>query len=141
MLKESPSGKTDVPKGKLTFWQKGFWSAGAMGDNVMANSHGYLAMQIYNVALGVNPVFLGLAMGIPRLIDAFTDPIMGNISDNMHSRFGRRRPFIFIGAILSALMFYFMWAPPKFLSSVGLGWYFLGVAILYYLAYTIFTVP
>ncbi len=139
--KESPPGKTDVPKGKLTFWQKGFWSMGAMGDNVMANSHGYLAMQIYNVALGVNPAFLGLAMGIPRLIDAITDPIMGNISDNMHSRFGRRRPFIFIGAILSGLMFYFMWAPPKFLSSTGLGWYFLMVAILYYLAYTVFTVP
>jgi len=141
VLKKSPTGKSDAPKGKLTFWQKGFWSMGAMGDNVMANSHGYLAMPIYNVALGVNPAFLGLAMGIPRLIDAFTDPIMGNISDNAYTRFGRRRPFIFIGAILSALMFYFMWAPPKFLSSNGLGWYFLGVAILYYLAYTVFTVP
>lgn len=128
-------------KGKLSFWQKGFWSIGATGDNVMANSHGYLAMQIYNIGLGVDPAFLGLAMGIPRLIDALTDPIMGNLSDNTHSRFGRRRPYIFIGAILSAIMFYFMWAPPKFLSSVGLGWYFLVIAILYYIAYTIFTVP
>jgi len=133
--------KSPAPKGKLTFFQKGFWSMGAMGNNIMANSHGYLALQIYNIALGVNPAFLGLAMGIPRIIDAFTDPIMGNISDNTYTRWGRRRPFIFVGAILSALIFFFMWAPPTFLTSNGLGWYFLVMAILYYLAFTIFTVP
>ena len=60
--KNQSKSKSDRPKGARTFWQKGFWSVGAMGDNVMANSHGYLAMQIYNVALGVNPAFLGLAM-------------------------------------------------------------------------------
>jgi Na+/melibiose symporter-like transporter len=128
-------------KGKLSFWKKSFWASGAGASTIMANSHGYLAMPIYQIALGLDPVLLGIAMGVPRFVDAITDPIMGYISDNTHSRFGRRRPYIFIGGILSALMFFFMWSPPTFLGTGGIALYFLLISILYYIAYTIFFIP
>jgi Na+/melibiose symporter-like transporter len=131
-----------VPKrGKLSFLQKTSWALGSGASTIMANSHGYLAMPIYQIALGVDPILLGMAMGIPRLIDALTDPIMGYISDNTRSRFGRRRPYILIGAILSAILFFFMWSPPSFLGTDSIALYFLLISILYYVAYTVFVIP
>ena len=60
----------------------------------LVNTINMLAMPIYSIALGVSPALVGLATAIPRLLDAFADPIMGNISDNARTRWGRRRPFI-----------------------------------------------
>jgi GPH family glycoside/pentoside/hexuronide:cation symporter len=125
-----------VPRSK-----KLFWSMGAFSDTYMANAVSYLAMPIYQVGLGLDPRWLGLAMGIPRLWDAFSDPLMGNISDNTKSKWGRRRPFIFLGAILSGLLFALLWFPPSFLGKTGLTVYFIVVCLLYYTAYTIYTVP
>jgi len=129
------------PSGKLTFGQKGFWATGSAASNILSNAHGYLAMPIYQIALGLDPAILGLAMGIPRLVDAITDPIMGHISDNTHSRFGRRRPYILIGGILSAILFALMWMPPVALGTTWIAVYFLLISILYYIAYTIFAIP
>jgi Na+/melibiose symporter-like transporter len=126
---------------KLSFWQKSFWGIGSGANNIMANAHNYLAMPIYQVALGLDPVILGFAMGFSRLVDAFTDPIIGHISDNTRSRFGRRRPFIFIGAILSALFFMLMWMPPIFIGTGGLAFYFLVISVLYYFSFAVFTIP
>lgn len=107
----------------------------------MTNALNYLAFPIYNMGLGVDPRFLGWALGLPRIWDALSDPLMGNISDNTHSRWGRRRPYILIGAILCALIFGLIWSPPTGLSPMAIGWYFMGMTFLYYTAYTIFAVP
>ena len=107
----------------------------------MANAFSYLAFPIYNVALKVDPAFLGWAMGIPRIWDALADVFVGNTSDNARTRWGRRRPFIFVGALLSGLFFALMWMPPASSGVKVIGWYFLGMSILYYSAYAVFTVP
>ena len=107
----------------------------------MTNALNYLAFPIYNMGLGVDPRLLGWALGLPRIWDAISDPLMGNISDNTHSRWGRRRPYIFIGAILCAIMFVLIWSPPVSWSVTAIGWYFMGLVFLYYTAYTIFMVP
>ncbi len=58
---------------------------------------------VYNVFLGLSPTQVSLGMGTARLTDAFTDPLFGWLSDNTRSRWGRRRPFIVFGSILSGL--------------------------------------
>ena len=63
---------------------------------------------VLNLGLGMNPVLVGLVGTIPRLLDAFTDPLIGYISDNTRTRYGRRRPFIFFGALISGLLFALM---------------------------------
>ncbi len=80
-------------------------------------------------------------MTIPRIWDAITDPVMGAISDNFSSRFGRRRPFVFVGGILTAVAFAAIWWIPRGLGEQGTFFAFLGMLLLYYTAFTIFVVP
>ena len=126
---------------KLTRSKKSAWSIGSITDVYMTNALNYLAFPIFNMGLGVDPRMLGWALGLPRIWDAISDPLMGNISDNIRTRFGRRRPFILIGAILCAVMFALLWSPPSGWSPTAIGWWFMGMVFLYYTAYTIYAVP
>lgn len=63
-------------------------------------------------ALGIEPWLAGTVLLIPRLWDAFTDPLMGAISDRTRSRMGRRRPYLLAGALLlSASVLAIFFAP------------------------------
>ena len=126
---------------KLSPSKKSAWAVGSIADVYMTNALMYLAFPIYNMGLGVSPLMLGWALGLPRLWDAISDPLMGNISDNTHTRFGRRRPFILVGAVLCAVMFALVWSPPTSWSTTAIGWYFMAMVFLYYTAYTVFMVP
>jgi len=100
-----------------------------------------LALPIYNVLLGVSPSAMGLVLALGRLVDAFTDPFVGNMSDRTVSRWGRRRPFIFVGAILVGMFFTAIWWFPRDLSPHAYLLYFIFVAALYYMALSAFSVP
>nr|WP_281398231.1 MFS transporter [Ruficoccus amylovorans] len=99
------------------------------------------AMPFFNMILGVNPALLGLALAIPRLWDAFTDPVMGRISDRFHSRYGRRRPFIFCGALLMGLSFGMIWMVPTGWSEGGIMTWFIITSLVFYTCFTVFSVP
>lgn len=100
-----------------------------------------LAIPVYQMTLQVNPVWLGAALALPRVWDAFTDPLMGHLSDRTRSRFGRRRPYIMLGAPLTAAAFAAIWLVPEGLSEVGkLGW-FLATSLLFYTCATVWAVP
>ena len=58
--------------------------------------------------LGVSTAWIGVALMIPRIWDGLIDPIVGRISDNCRLHFGRRKPFIFIGALVMGLLFGFI---------------------------------
>ncbi|WDE97687.1 MFS transporter [Lentisphaera profundi] len=126
---------------KLPVKTKSTWALGSIADVYMSNALNYLAFPIYNMGLGVDPRLLGWALGLPRIWDAISDPLMGNISDNTRSRWGRRRPYIFVGAILCSIIFALIWSPPTGWSPTHIGYYFIGMAFLYYTAYTVFMVP
>ncbi len=126
---------------KLSIGTKLCYSMGAFSDVIMANIIFQLSGPIYVQGLHVSPVMIGLAVSIPRLWDAFTDPIMGNISDNSKLKWGRRKPFMFIGALFAGLFCTAMWMPPANLAPNGLFFYFLAISILFFTAYTVFSVP
>ena len=70
---------------------KKFYGPGGFSENLAVNSVAQLVNPVFAIALGVSPALVGLAMALPRLVDAFTDPIMGSISDNWQGKWGRKR--------------------------------------------------
>jgi GPH family glycoside/pentoside/hexuronide:cation symporter len=84
---------------------------------------------------------LALAIALARAFDALTDPLVGWLSDATRSRWGRRRPYLALGAPLLGASFLGLFAPPESLSTAGATWWF-GVAFLaYFVCQTIFIVP
>ncbi|KAA3658750.1 MAG: MFS transporter [Calditrichaeota bacterium] len=120
--------------------QKFAYGLGAIVNNLLGGAIGFMSI-VLNVGLGINPALVGTLQAIPRLTDALTDPVMGYISDHTRSRFGRRRPYIFIGAILVGLTFALMWQLPEGHSEMFYFWFFLAGSILFYLFYTVFATP
>jgi len=92
--------------------------------------------------LGLGAALMGLAMMLGRVIDAFSDPLMGYLSDRTKSRWGRRRPYIFFGSIPLAIFFVLMFTKPVWIESqTGL---FIWVTVIYFLmttAYTVVNIP
>ena len=132
---ETPAEERVSLKNKIGF------GTGAVAECIMGNSIGQMANYVLNIGLGVRPELVGMLLSLPRIWDAFTDPVVGSWSDNFRSRWGRRRPFVFAGALLSALIFSAMWFLPRGWSEMQYFWYFLVMSLLYYTAYTIWVVP
>jgi len=100
-----------------------------------------MAIPVYQMMLGVSPTLLGIALTIPRLWDAFLDPVVGNFSDNFRSRWGRRRPFIVLGAIAMGLTYGLIWmVSPEWSHGTQIT-YFIVTALLFYTSYAVFSVP
>lgn len=68
-------------------------------ENGIANQFFAILQSLMVVAMRINPLILGVILSIKTFWDAVTDPIMAQITDNFKSRWGRRRPFIFVGGI------------------------------------------
>jgi GPH family glycoside/pentoside/hexuronide:cation symporter len=129
-----------APQDRIPFHLKVIYGLGAVVNNLLAGAIGGM-MIVLNLGLGMNPALVGLLGAIPRLTDALTDPLMGFISDNTRSRWGRRRPYIFVGAIAVGIIFALLWQLPSGKSEAYDFGYFLGGSILFYLAYTMFATP
>lgn len=117
----------------------------AFGLGMLANQLFPAVLGIFIVILVENLGFPGWMLGViyfvPKLFDAITDPIMGFITDNTKSKWGRRRQYVFIGAILTGLSFAFMWQLYSDASVTFNFTYFLLWSLVYYLGITIFSVP
>ena len=85
--------------------------------------------------------WIALVKAISRAFDAMTDAVMGWVTDRTRSRFGRRRPYMAVGAPAAALAFVALFAPPAQLSPEAAGLWLLACYVLYYLFHTIYLIP
>lgn len=129
-----------APEDKISFLQKLIYGLGALVNNLLGAAIGGMVI-VLNLGLGMNPALVGLVSALPRLTDAITDPLMGYISDNTRSRWGRRRPYIFCGAIAAGIVFALLWQLPTGQSETFYFWFFLIGSLIFYLAYTVFATP
>jgi GPH family glycoside/pentoside/hexuronide:cation symporter len=129
-----------APEDRIPFHLKLVYGLGAFVNNLLAAAIGGMVI-VLNLGLGMNPALVGLLGALPRLTDALTDPLMGYISDNTRSRWGRRRPYIFVGAILVGIIYALLWQLPADRSESFYFWYFLSGSLIFYLAYTMFATP
>jgi len=129
-----------APQDRIPFPQKVVYGFGAFVNNMLADAIGRMVI-VLNLGLGMNPALAGLVAALPRLTDALTDPAMGFISDKTRSRWGRRRPYIFVGAIAAGVTFALLWQLPIGKTEMYYFGYFLVGSFLFYLAYTVFVTP
>jgi GPH family glycoside/pentoside/hexuronide:cation symporter len=127
-------------KDKVPIGQKAAFGAGHLVLNLLPGALG-IFMFFLLTAFGMDPVLAGLLGGLPRIFDAITDPIMGFISDNTVSKWGRRRPYIFVGAILSGVLFAVLWQLDAANSQNYNFWYFLIFSLLFLVGNTMFATP
>ncbi|MEE4178368.1 MAG: MFS transporter [Bacteroides sp.] len=127
-------------KDRVPLGQKAAFGAGHLVNNLLPGSLG-IFMFFLLTAFGMDPFLAGLLGGLPRFFDAITDPIMGYISDNTKSRFGRRKPYIFFGAILSGVLFAVLWQLNPDNSQMYNFWYFLILSMVYLIGNTMFSTP
>ncbi len=125
---------------RISIGQKTAYGFGMLANQLFAAALGVF-MVVLVVGLGMDPLLAGLLGALPRLFDALTDPVMGYISDHTYSKWGRRRPYIFIGAIITGLSFIIMWQINPENSHVYTFWYFLLWSLVFYFGYTIFATP
>lgn len=85
--------------------------------------------------------FIAIVKAVARAMDAITDPLMGWLSDRTRSRWGRRRPWIAVGAPLAAIAFYAMFTPPEQFSGIQAAFWFATTYTLYYVFHTIYIIP
>jgi GPH family glycoside/pentoside/hexuronide:cation symporter len=120
--------------------QKIAFGIGMLGNQMFPAALGiFMVVLIQN--LGFNPLLYSVIAFVPRLVDAITDPLMGFISDNTKSTWGKRRQYVFIGGIITGLSFIAMWQLYSANGIVFNFWYFLSLSLAFYLGITIFSIP
>ncbi len=129
-----------APADRIPFPLKLVYGLGAFVNNTLAAAIGGMII-VLNLGLGLSPALVGLLGALPRLTDALTDPLMGYISDHTRSRWGRRRPYIFVGAISAGIIYALLWQLPADQSTAFYFTYFLVGSLIFYLAYTIYATP
>ena len=100
-----------APADRVSFPHKVVYGIGGFVNNLLAQGIGNM-MAVLTLALGMDFRAVGLLGGLPRFFDALTDPLVGFVSDRTRTRWGRRRPFLFVGAISAGVIFLLLWQMP-----------------------------
>lgn len=134
------SHRTD-PGDRIPIAQKIAFGLGMATPIAFVNSVAQLTNLIFNIGLGVSPIYLGIAQMVPRLWDAITDPLAGYVSDNTRSRWGRRRPYIFLGGVATGIFYAAIWYVSPGQSQWIILLNYLIATIIFYTAVTLYSVP
>ncbi|MDD5432962.1 MAG: MFS transporter, partial [Candidatus Omnitrophica bacterium] len=135
-----PEHHVTAQKDRIPFFQKVVYGIGSLVNQMQAAAIGSLVI-VLNLGLGMNPALVGLIGAIPRLIDAFSDPLIGYSSDNTRTRWGRRKPWIFFGAIFSGVLFALMFQLYKGHTQGFYFWYFLIIQCFFVISFACYSIP
>jgi Na+/melibiose symporter-like transporter len=118
-----------------------FYGIGSIADGTKnAVFNGFLILY-YTTVLGLPGTMSGLAIFIAMCVDGISDPLVGSVSDNFRSKWGRRHPFMYAAAVPMGLSFYGLFAPPEGLTEFGLFVWLTSFSIGVRLFLTLYMVP
>ena len=125
----------------LPFKTKFGWGIGTLTVSLMFQANGLLLLVYLTDFVNMNATTAGLLIGLSKIYDALTDPVMGRISDRTKSSWGKRRPYVLLGTIMCALSFILLFNLALFSDSQNIILITLFALILNATGYTIFNVP
>jgi len=120
---------------KLPLRTKLLFSTGDLSISIPLAILMFFQLYFLTDVAGVRPLLAGLAVGLPRIWDAVNDPLIGQYSDRIRTRWGRRRVFLLFGAVPLGLSFMLMWVVPPF-GQIGMAVYYAIVFIMFDTAFT-----
>lgn len=116
------------------------FSVGTVGVSIMLNAVTSFYPAFMSTVLGQSPEIAGYLLMISKLADAVIDVVVGSMSDNARTRWGRRKPFLLAGALLSVVAFLMLFAPPVMGQGALMVW-MIAALLIYSTAYSLFNVP
>lgn len=125
----------------LSIGEKISYGLGAIGKDMVYMLSASYILYYYQDIMGVSAIAMGIILMAARVFDAFNDPIMGVIVAKTKTKYGKFRPWLFIGTLLNAIVLYFMFAAPPSLDGAGLVAYAAITYILWGVTYTMMDIP
>ncbi|MEK9823152.1 MAG: MFS transporter [Gammaproteobacteria bacterium] len=117
-----------------------YYGFGAVANGAKSNGFNYLLLFYYSQVIGLRADLVSLGILIALVFDAVSDPMVGYISDNFHSKLGRRHPFMYAAGLPVAVAYYFLWAPPAW-DENALFLYFVCMAVMIRTLITFYEIP
>jgi GPH family glycoside/pentoside/hexuronide:cation symporter len=103
---------------KLSNRTKVSYGLADLGFALITSAMQFFLLFYYTDVAGINPALAGVALLVAKLTwDAIKDPLIGYLSDRTHSRFGRRRIYMFAGAVPFGLTAWLVFSLPKGLTG------------------------
>lgn len=125
----------------LSLKEKIAFGIGAVGKDMVYMLSASYILYYYQDIMGVSAVAMGIILLAARVFDAFNDPIMGVIVAKTKTRWGKFRPWLFIGTLTNAVVLFLMFAAPPALNGAGLVAYAAITYILWGVTYTMMDIP
>lgn len=128
-------------KKKLSGAEKFAYGLGAVGKDMVYMLSASYILYYYQDIMGVSAWVMGVILMIARVFDAFNDPLMGVLVAKTKTRWGKFRPWLFIGTLTNAVVLFVMFAAPPTLDGKGLAAYAACFYILWGVTYTMMDIP
>ncbi|MGJ3237724.1 MAG: MFS transporter [Anaerolineae bacterium] len=128
------------PERELKLINKLAFGFGDVAGAVYAALYGFFMSAFLLDVAGLRPGAVGLILGSSVIIDAFTDPLIGSLSDRTRTRWGYKRPWLLFGAVPLGMAFFLHWLVPPLDGWLLIGYYFI-VSNLLRLAFTAVNIP
>lgn len=128
-------------KRRLSGGEKFAYGIGAVGKDMVYMLSASYVLYYYQDIMGVNAIYMGIILLVARIFDAFNDPIMGVIVAKTKTKWGKFRPWLFIGTVTNAIILFVMFAAPPTLDGGGLVAYAAITYILWGVTYTMMDIP
>ncbi len=125
---------------KVDLSTKLYYGFGAVANGAKSNGFNYLLLFYYSQVIGLRADLVSLGILIALIFDAVSDPLVGYLSDNLHSKWGRRHPFMYAAGLPVAVAYYFLWSPPAWDES-ALFLYFVCIAVTIRTLITFYEIP
>jgi Na+/melibiose symporter-like transporter len=129
------------PRPPITLKTKTLYGLGAAANIIKQRGITAFLLLFYNQVVGLPPAMVSTAIMIALIFDAFVDPTIGQISDNLRTPWGRRHPFMYAAALPVAIAFYLIWNPPVGWENEALFIYMLVCLLTIRLFDTFFELP